>query len=102
VRWRRTAREDLFQLARWIAADNPDAAHRLLDAAREAADMLADLPRLGPTGRFRSHSLRQVRIWPVRDFDKVLMIYAADRGGIDVLRVVHGARDLDALELNLP
>jgi hypothetical protein len=30
------------------------------------------------------------------------MIYAAERGGIDVLRVVHGARDLDALDVDLP
>lgn len=50
VRWRRTARSDLLHLARWIAQDNLDAAHRFLDAARAAADMLADLPRLGPGG----------------------------------------------------
>jgi len=76
VRWRRTARDDLLQLARWIAGDNPDAAHRFLAAAREAADMLADLPRLGPTGRFRSRSLRHIRIWPVRGFDNMQPIAA--------------------------
>ena len=65
--------------------------------------MLADLPRLGPGGRFRSRGLRHVRVWPIRGFDKILMIYAAERGGgIDVLRVVHGARDLDALDLDVP
>jgi hypothetical protein len=46
--------------------------------------------------------LRQIRIWPIRGFDKFLMVYAVDRRGIGVLRVVHGARDLDALELDLP
>jgi hypothetical protein len=30
------------------------------------------------------------------------MIYAAERTGIDVLRVVHGARDLDVLDLDAP
>jgi toxin ParE1/3/4 len=102
VRWRRTARSDLLHLARWIARDNLAAAHRFLDAAREAADMLAELPKLGPSGRFRSRGLRQIRIWPIRGFDKILLIYAAERAGIDVLRVVHGARDLDALELDGP
>jgi plasmid stabilization system protein ParE len=43
VRWRRTARSDLLDLARWIAQDNPTAAHRPLDAARAAADMLAEI-----------------------------------------------------------
>lgn len=100
MRWRRTARSDLLDLARWIAHDNPGAAHRFLDAARDAAEMLADLPKLGPSGRFRSRGLSRIRIWPIRDFEKILIIYSAERAGIDVLRVVHGARDLDALELD--
>jgi toxin ParE1/3/4 len=102
VRWRRTARSDLLHLARRIAQDNPAAAHRLLDAAREAADMLAELPKLAPAGRFQSRGLGRIRIWPIRGFEKILMIYAAERTGIDVLRVVHGARDLDVLDLDAP
>jgi toxin ParE1/3/4 len=100
VRWRPAARRDLLHLARWIARDNPDAAHRFLDAARDTVHMLADLPKLGPTGRFRSRGLRQVRIWRIPGFEKILVIYAAERTGIDVLRVVHGARDLDTLEID--
>jgi toxin ParE1/3/4 len=46
--------------------------------------------------------LAGIRIWPIRGFDKILIIYAVDRTGIDVLRVVHGARDLDVLELDPP
>jgi toxin ParE1/3/4 len=100
ARWRRTARSDVLDLAHWIAQDNPDAAHRFVDAAREAADMLAGLPKLGPAGRFRSRTLNRVRIWPIRGFDKILIVYSAERTGIDVLRVVHGARDLDTLEID--
>jgi toxin ParE1/3/4 len=102
VRWRRTARSDLLHLARWIAQDNPTAAHRFLDAAREAADMLAALPKLAAAGRFRSRGLARIRIWPIRGFQKILIIYATERTGIGVLRVVHGARDLDVLELDPP
>jgi toxin ParE1/3/4 len=99
VRWRRTARSDLIDIARWIAHDDLDAAHRFLNAAREAADMLADLPKLAPAGRFRRRGLSRIRIWPIRGFDKILLIYSVERSGIDVLRVVHGARDLDTLDL---
>ena len=60
----------------------------------------ARLPRLGPSGRFRSRGLSRIRIWPIRGFEKILMIYSAGRAGVDVLRVVHGARDLDTLELD--
>jgi hypothetical protein len=38
----------------------------------------------------------------VRGFAKILIIYSAERAGIDMLRVVHGARDLDALDLDAP
>jgi hypothetical protein len=34
--------------------------------------------------------LRHIRIWPIRGFDGILLIHAAERSGIDVLRVVHG------------
>ena len=100
VRWRHTARSDLLHLARCIAQDNPDAAHRFLDAARAATEMLAELPKLGAGGRFRSRGLRRIRIWSIRGFEKILIIYAAERAGIDVLRVVHGVRDLDTLHLD--
>ena len=62
--------------------------------------MLAGLPKLGPSGRFRSRGLSRIRIWPLRGFDKILIVYSADRVSIDVLRVVHGARDLNALDLD--
>ena len=64
--------------------------------------MLAGQPKLAPAGRFRSRGLARIRIWPIRGFQKILIIYAAERTGIDVLRVVHGARDLDVLDFDVP
>ena len=64
--------------------------------------MLAGQPKLAPAGRFRSRGLARIRIWPIHGFQKILIIYAAERTGIDVLRVVHGARDLDVLEFEVP
>lgn len=46
--------------------------------------------------------MTRIRIWPIRGFEEILMIYSADRAGVDVLRVVHGARDLDTMELDGP
>jgi toxin ParE1/3/4 len=101
VRWRRTARDDLLQLARWIAGDNPQAAHRFLDAEREPRTCSLTCPDLAQ----RAFSEPEFAPYPhlaYPRFDRILMIYAAECGGIDVLRVVHGARDLDALDVDLP
>jgi hypothetical protein len=46
--------------------------------------------------------LSRIRVWSIRGFERILMIYSADRAGIDVLRVVHGACDLNTLELDAP
>ena len=42
------AKDDLFGHASYIAIDNPDAAIRLLDAARDAFEKLAAMPGMGP------------------------------------------------------
>ena len=48
-------------------------------------------PELAPYSHLAHPRLRQI-----------LLGCGAERRGIDVLRVVHGARDLDALDLDLP
>jgi plasmid stabilization system protein ParE len=38
-----------------------------------------------------------VRRYPVQDFDHYLVFYRAVEGGVDILHVYHGARDIPAL-----
>ena len=94
---RDAARDDLLEQARFIAEDDLDAALRFLDAARAEFDRLALMPHLGRRREFRSAHLQEVRSRPVRGFEKILVFYRPVPSGIDVLRVLHGARDLGAI-----
>src|SRR5712672_3469015 len=95
------ARADL--LAQWdFYADdvgNPDLADRFLACAESTFKKLARMPTLGRARAFRSPKAKSLRSWKVTDFPKHLVFYRPlpnDRS-VEIVRVLHGARDLDAL-----
>lgn len=47
--------------------------------------------------RFQSAALKRVRRWPVKGFDNWLIFYRPKRDGVEILRVIHGARDIENL-----
>lgn len=54
-------------------------------------------PRSGAKGSFRAKELQDIRRMPIEGFPKHLIFYRAEEAAIIILRVVHGARDLDTL-----
>lgn len=89
------ARADLSEIADRIAGDDLSAALRFLDAA-EAFSTLLRSPDLGSLGEFQSPRLKGVRRWRVDGFEKYLVFYRVHDVGIEVIRVIHGARDIEA------
>jgi toxin ParE1/3/4 len=87
----------LWGIWRFIAQDNPDAATRVIEAARESFKMLAANPGLGRPRRFRNPRLRNIRSWRISGFENYLIFYRAVADGIQVNHVYHGAQDIDAL-----
>lgn len=96
---REAAKRDL--VAQWVwYAENAgiETADRFLEAAEESLILLARNPAVGCTSRFARKELQGVRHSPVTGaFHRILLFYFPLREGIDLLRVVHGARDLDLL-----
>jgi toxin ParE1/3/4 len=41
--------------------------------------------------------LKQLRVFRVRDFQRMLILYIPVQDGVDILRVVHGSRNVRAL-----
>lgn len=87
-RVRRTslAEQDLEDIWFFVAQDSPDAADRLLDKIEDSIKLLAENPYLGPA---RPDIASELRYHPVGHY---LLLYRILKNGIELVRVVHGAR----------
>jgi len=94
---RPAAKLDLIEQADYIAQDNLEAALRFLEAAEKTFAQLAKLPRMGNSRKVKSRVFPNVRQFPITDFEKHIVFYRPIKGGIEVLRVLHSARDLSRI-----
>jgi toxin ParE1/3/4 len=94
---RPVAKQDLIEQADFIAQDNLDAALRFLDAAEKTFAQLSRFPRIGNSRKVKSQVFANIRQFPITGFEKYLVFYRPIKGGIEVLRVLHGARDLNLI-----
>ena len=91
------AKRDLFEHFLYIGADSDDAALRFLAAAEESCRALAQNPEMGVVCQFQGPRTKGLRRWRVKGFENYLIFYRPIRDGIDVARVLHGARDIELL-----
>jgi toxin ParE1/3/4 len=92
-----TALGDLNEQAKFIQRDSPDAAIRFLAAAEASFRLLADMPELGERQEFGRPELAGLRAWQVRGFENYLIFYRRIDHGVEVVRVLHAARDIAAI-----
>ena len=90
------AEDDLIDIWLHIAQDNPAAADALLDALDDCSRLLATLPDMGPA---RDDIADGLQYFP---HDNPLILYRCIKGGVQVVRDLHGARVLFGLALNEP
>lgn len=79
---------DLDEIWEFIAAENLDAADRVLEEIRVAMQTLASFPRLGHSRT--DLTSRPLRFHSVRDY---LIVYAPDENPLVVIAVLHGRRN---------
>jgi plasmid stabilization system protein ParE len=87
------ARFDLHSIWEFIARDNMDAADRVMERFETAFQLLARFPRKGHK-RDDVHTSEPVLFWPVGSY---VMVYRPEPKQVLIVRVFHGARDLDGL-----
>lgn len=85
------AEADLVEIWVYIAEDNLIAADSLLDLIDEKLKTLADTPLMG---RARDEILSGILSFAVGNY---VIFYRPTDGGIEVVRVLHGARDLETI-----
>lgn len=91
------ARRDLDEIWDYIARDNVNAADRVLEQLAEKFSLLA-IHKL--IGRQEDRFGRGVRVLPHNAY---LIFYLSDRDPIEIVRVIHSARDIPTImESDLP
>ncbi|MES1973071.1 MAG: type II toxin-antitoxin system RelE/ParE family toxin [Pseudomonadota bacterium] len=85
--WSRPARDDVFAIADYYDAIDPDLAESIVDRIDGAASTLLANPHIG-----RPLMTLDVRKWNVRHTPFVLL-YAVRGNDIEIRRVRHGAAD---------
>jgi toxin ParE1/3/4 len=89
---------DILEQADWYAEQSGEAlAHRWEKAVKSALLRVVRYPSAGTPCTFRSPELRDVRQTTIPGFPKHLLFYRFQNGEVQILRVVHGARDLERL-----
>jgi len=70
---------------------------RFFEAAHETFQALLEMPGRGRVRALTNPRLADVRQWPVSGFEKYLIFYRIVPTGVDIVRVLHGARDIDRI-----
>jgi plasmid stabilization system protein ParE len=86
------AQGDILAIWTHIYEENPDAADAVEEAIYRAFELVSQMPH---AGHLRSDlTKRQVRFWNVTGFPSYLVVYRSDKTPVQILRVLHGARNL--------
>jgi toxin ParE1/3/4 len=85
------ADHDIEEIAVYITQDNPYAAIRWIDALEKKINALGDMPSIGS---LRSDIKADLRSWA---FGNYLILYREVESGVEILRILHGARQWEDL-----
>jgi toxin ParE1/3/4 len=87
----RLAEQDLLEVIRFIARDDPHAARLFLSEVRERYQQLSANIEMG---RSRPDLAPDIRSFPIGSY---LILYRSTRDGIVIARFLHSARDIPTL-----
>lgn len=103
---RRTSqvRGDIISIYRYIHERSPQAAEHVLDAIERSIRSLVDTPGIGHYWNSPDPQLHGIKVTTVHPYRQYLIFFRASEQGIEVFRIVHGARELsrivDEMELD--
>jgi toxin ParE1/3/4 len=90
------ADQDLDDHAAYLAQEaSLETALRFLDAAARTFHTIASMPGLGERRETADPRLDGLRVCRVEGFERHLVFYRPTDDGVQVVRVLHGARDID-------
>jgi toxin ParE1/3/4 len=91
------ASQDIDEHFAYIAQNNSDAALRFFDAVRQTFAKLAQMSGMGRPSPVTNPGLEGLRKWSVKGFEKHLIFYLSFDDYIEIVRILHAARDIEAI-----
>ena len=97
VEFNPVAVDDLEEIVSYIRQDNAMAAEAVRHDILDTAESLAHQPDLGVRPRFSAPRFAGIRFLPSQQDPNYLLFYREQTDEVEILRVLHGARNLPAL-----
>jgi toxin ParE1/3/4 len=97
IRIRSAARADIKGIAETIGKDRPRSARRFFFAAEKLMKRVLDFPELGGLYESNEEDFEGLRVLSIKGFKTYLLFYRVHDDSVEVVRVLHGARDIPAI-----
>jgi len=91
------AHHDVVDIALRIAANNLAAGERFFDAFESTCELLRTVPTVGAICTVTSQTLQGLRLKAITGFRNHLILYRQQLDQLEIIRVIHGVRDWDAV-----
>ena len=89
------ADQDLDEQAFYLSTVGcPEVGHRFLLAAHETFTLLSSQPGMGWSANLRFPELTSLKLFTISGFEKMLVLFQPVENGTEILRVIHGSRNL--------
>jgi len=87
--------DDLDAIWSFIFEHNPEAADAVEEEIRSACAMLAKEPLMGRVRR--DLTTFPVRFWTIPKYQNYIIVYKPDSSPLEIVRVLHGMRDIKGI-----
>lgn len=94
---RGSAERDILAIAIWLGESSHSAAESFRPSVLATIQAIAEHPFAGPAVDWRPVHEGTLRRRPIFGFPNHLVFYVASEERVEIIRVLHGARDLPAL-----
>lgn len=91
------AQIDLREHFAYLADRNFDTALHFFDSARQTFADLARMPELGSRYPSQKKRFQDLRKWHVKGFNRFLIFYRFNEDTIEIVRILYGTQDIQAL-----
>lgn len=88
------AKADIEEIIDWLTEENSYIVKPFLEQLQNSFELLADHPEIGHLRSYQNPVLKNIRMFPVKKYSSYLIFYQPNPTEIQIIRVLHGARDI--------